>query len=433
MTTTGVDVLAAKAAVLSRAVADLLDTAATSVALTSDDALLDAMRSVETARRQLESFDIPAVAELDRRGLPGKFLIRSTATFVASLFGISPGSAGRRVKHARALGPRIGLTGQPMPPLRPALADAAARGAITDEHVEDVLRALDRLPAHLAVEAVDEAERTLVDAATTMDPRTLAVVARRLIDTLDPDGTLDDRQQRRMRCLTLRPIGDGMVRISGDLDSRAGSLAMTVLHALAAPKPTTDVAGRTVRDERTPGQRMHDGFRAMLAKMVRAGALPMTGGLPATVLITMTAEQFEQRTGLATTSYGDRIRIDEALRLADEAYVAWVVHDSTGAVLKMGEKRRIASASQTRALIARDKGCTFPGCQDPPEWTERHHIVPWRDGGPTDVDNLCMLCDYHHDRIDTEGWQLHMRDGVPWFVPPEWMDPLQQPCRNVRP
>ncbi|HEV2887724.1 MAG TPA: HNH endonuclease signature motif containing protein, partial [Jatrophihabitans sp.] len=83
--------------------------------------------------------------------------------------------------------------------------------------------------------------------------------------------------------------------------------------------------------------------------------------------------------------------------------------------------------------VARDKGCAFPGCTDPPEWTEKHHVVPWSEGGRTDLDNLCLLCDFHHDRIDTGGWQIVMRDGVPWFVPPAWLDPRQEPQRNVRP
>jgi hypothetical protein len=44
-----------------------------------------------------------------------------------------------------------------------------------------------------------------------------------------------------------------------------------------------------------------------------------------------------------------------------------------------------------------------------------------------------LLCGFHHDRIDTGGWQITMRDGVPWFIPPAWIDPEQKPRRNVRP
>ena len=74
--------------------------------------------------------------------------------------------------------------------------------------------------------------------------------------------------------------------------------------------------------------------------------------------------------------------------LADEASIGWIVHNSAGGVLNHGRTHRLASRSQTLALIARDKGCSFPGCADPPEWTEKHHVTPWRHGGRTDLDNL---------------------------------------------
>ncbi len=109
------------------------------------------------------------------------------------------------------------------------------------------------------------------------------------------------------------------------------------------------------------------------------------------------------------------------------------MHNSTGGILNYGTTRRVASDKQTLALIARDQGCAFPGCTDPPEWTEKHHIVSWREGGATDLDNLCLLCDHHHDRMDTGGWQITMRDGLPWFTPPAWIDPEQRPQRNIRP
>jgi hypothetical protein len=43
------------------------------------------------------------------------------------------------------------------------------------------------------------------------------------------------------------------------------------------------------------------------------------------------------------------------------------------------------------ALIAREGGCSFPGCGHPPQWCDRHHIIDWIDGGPTDLENL-KLC-----------------------------------------
>ncbi|MDQ6876544.1 MAG: HNH endonuclease [Candidatus Dormibacteraeota bacterium] len=59
-----------------------------------------------------------------------------------------------------------------------------------------------------------------------------------------------------------------------------------------------------------------------------------------------------------------------------------------------------------RALIARDRGCRFPGCDRPPAWTDGHHLKHWADGGPTLPFNLALLCGRHHYRVHEEGWRL---------------------------
>jgi hypothetical protein len=348
---------------------------------------------------------------------------------LAGLLSLSPGESSRRVRQARELGPRITLTGDRLEPLLPATAAACADGAITAQHADVIARAVGKVRGQLAPGELAEVECFLVEQAQLIDAKVLFGIARQLVDTLCPDGRLaDEREQQGRRRLTCVASGDGMYRISGDLDPETSALAMSVLHALGAPRPT-DAGGP---DERSAGQRLHDAFRAVLKLALRAGELPVTGGVPATVLITMTAEQFETRSGLASTSFGERLWVDQALRLADEAAIAWIVHNSTGGILNYGTTRRLASSSQTLALIARDQGCAFPGCTDPPEWTEKHHITPWARGGPTDLDNLCLLCDFHHDRFDRQGWQIVMRGGVPWFVPPAWLDAEQKPLSNHR-
>ena len=88
---------------------------------------------------------------------------------------------------------------------------------------------------------------------------------------------------------------------------------------------------------------MHDAFRSVLKLALRSGELPRAGDIPATVLITMTAEQFETRTGLATTSYGQQLSVDQALRLADQAAIAWIVHNSRGGILNYGTTQRLAT------------------------------------------------------------------------------------------
>ena len=415
------------AAALPVAVAELAGCPLSGLA---DEELLEVVRVTERARRQLEALDASLIAELEARNLPGRLVLRGPAQLLSGLLNLSPAESSARVRQARELGPRSTLTGEKLPPLLPVTAAARAEGAITVKHAEVIISTMTRLrAAQLPVPDQVDAEVFLVEQARTFHASTLSGIARQLIDTLDPDGRLADEQaQQRRRFLSCVPTGDGMHRLTGDLDPETAALAMSVLHALAAPKPSTACD----HDQRSAGQRLHDALRSVLKLALRAGELPPSGGIPATVLITMTADQFETGTGLAHTSYGQKLTVDQALRMADQAAIGWIVHNSTGGILNYGTTRRAATDKQTLALIARDQGCAFPGCTDPPEWTEKHHITPWRHGGTTDLDNLCLLCDFHHDRIDTGGWTITMRDGVPWFVPPAWLDADQRPRRNVR-
>jgi hypothetical protein len=382
----------------------------------AEDELLGVLRETERARRRLEALEYRLVAEVEERNLPGRFVMRSTGALLAGVLNLSSREASERVRQARQLGPRITITGERLTPMLPAAAVARAAGLISAAHVSVIIRAIQKLPTTLPVSKVSAAEEFLVEQARVFDPSVLAGIARRLLDTLDPDGRLvDEAYQQRHRHLSLAPAGDGMHRLTADLDPETAALAMTVLHSLAAPKSNTDADRRAAgdRDERTSGQRLHDAFRSVLKLALRSGQLPRSGGVPATVLISMTGEQFQTRTGLAATSFGQTLSVDQALRIAGEASIAWVVHDSQGGILNYGTTQRLASPKQTLALIARDKGCAFPGCTSPPEWTERHHVIPWRLGGRTDLNNLCLLCDYHHDRIDTGGWTITMHDSLP--------------------
>lgn len=418
------EVLADRVAALAAAVDALLSECLVSV---SDDAVLAAARAVETARRRLETFDHPLLAELDRRSILARELVPSADRFLAELWNSSPAEAKRRVKQARDLSSRENLSGGELPPLRPALAAARESGAVNSEHVAVILRTLHELPGSLPVETVTEAEEFLTEWAGRVDPLSLRGIAARLTATLDPDGRLTDAaDHRRRRALSLVPLAGGMHRLTGDLDPTCAALASSVLNALSAPQPTESGGP----DDRTPAQRRHDALASVCRLALRSAELPRTGGTPATVLISMTADQVSSRQGLAETSTGQQLPVSDALRLADEAELAMLFTDATGQPLELYRSRRLASSSQTLALIGRDKGCTFPGCTMPPEWTEKHHIKAWQDGGPTNLDNLCLVCDYHHDHHLQQGWTITMRHGLPYYRPPRWKDPEQKPIRN---
>ncbi|WP_198165655.1 HNH endonuclease signature motif containing protein, partial [Rhodococcus sp. ADH] len=88
---------------------------------------------------------------------------------------------------------------------------------------------------------------------------------------------------------------------------------------------------------------------------------------------------------------------------------------------------------QRVALIARDRGCAFPGCSCVPAWTDAHHIRHWANGGPTVMNNLVLLCRSHHRLMHRKSgfvgkWEIRIgADNKPWFIPPPSIDPQQQP------
>ena len=113
--------------------------------------------------------------------------------------------------------------------------------------------------------------------------------------------------------------------------------------------------------------------------------------------------------------------------LADCAQIRIALLSPNGAVLRLGRTQRLASATQKRALIARDAGCVIPGCVVTADACQVHHVVPWTEGGPTDLDNLALLCVRHPVEITAtgsrdaarNGWQIKMdRQGFPGSGPP---------------
>ena len=86
--------------------------------------------------------------------------------------------------------------------------------------------------------------------------------------------------------------------------------------------------------------------------------------------------------------------------------------------LSVGRAARTIPAHIRTALVLRDQGCRFPGCDRPPAWTDGHHIIHWANGGPTELENLVSLCRMHHRRVHEEAWRIHIADGCAVVEPP---------------
>jgi hypothetical protein len=106
---------------------------------------------------------------------------------------------------------------------------------------------------------------------------------------------------------------------------------------------------------------------------------------------------------------------EDVERLLCDCTVSRVVLDPDSRPLDVGRAQRTPPPSMRRAVIARDDGCRYPGCNRPPGWTDAHHVKHWTKDGITATDNLVLLCDHHHSVVHQPGWHATF-DGISFQV-----------------
>jgi len=406
-----------------------------------DHEMLAVFQVLETQRRRLPTVDHRLIAELECRCTGRKLLSRGTPGLLTELLHVDVAEAKARVLAAAVLGPRTALTGEPLDPVHPATAAAQAAGTISEKHTRVVTGTISekharvvtgtigRLPHSLDEDTVASAEQTLVNQAQGLRPRELIKVAERLTAYLDPDGQRsDDTDRAARRALNIgRQRPDGMSPITGLLDPATRALVDAAFSALARPVSVGDAP-----DPRSPAQRHHDALAVLCRNALAAQAMPSNRGLPATVVINMDIDQLEDAAGVATTATGGTVPIRAALAMATDAFPVLCLFDTDGQPLHLGRGARLASAAQRLALYARDRGCTRPGCDIPPQWTQVHHLDEYQYGGRTDIHRMCLVCTFDHRLITEHGFTVRMgANGRVQWIAPKHLDPTQTPRINT--
>jgi hypothetical protein len=328
--------------------------------------------------------------------------------------------------RAQDLGPRRSLTGQPLGPIFPATAAAVTEGGVSAAQVDVIIACLDRVMCVAKPEAVPVAEELLLNAAQHEHDRQLAKTGELLLARLDPDGQepRDDLLDRKCG-FSLTKHADGSATPRGRWSPEVTALWEPILDTLSAPVPGDEP------DPRSAAERRHDAMAEAASRLLRSNTLPQAGGAPVTILARTTMSELIAGLGVAATATGSQLSISRLLQMSADAHVIPVVCTDAGGVLAYGRTRRLASVGQRHALAARDGGCCFPGCSRPAAWTEVHHVREWVDDGCTDIDQMCLLCRFHHRMFAKLGWQIVMTDGVPEWIPPAWLDPERRPRRNT--
>jgi hypothetical protein len=299
---------------------------------------------------------------------------------------------------------------------------------VDGEHLDAITATMDQLPDTTPPQVRALVETTLVDTARVSDPMVVRRQGRILLDRIDADGTAPNDQVPAVRNeLHLQPTSDGGVRFRGRLTKQPAEALWTLLATHTTPQ--SPIPG--VPDPRSPAERAGDGLDAILHLAIGSGSNPTRGGAKPHINLTVDLNHFLAGSGVATADSGSVFCPDAVLQTACDADVVRIVLTTQGAPVNVGYTHRVVTVRQRAALVARDKGCAFPGCHLPPQWTDAHHIIHWKDGGRTDLPNLVLLCRRHHTLLHNSDWVIRMIDGIPWFTPPRWVDPQQRLIRNI--
>jgi hypothetical protein len=176
----------------------------------------------------------------------------------------------------------------------------------------------------------------------------------------------EDGAPEAERWVSSRPAADGNVEIVMRLRPEEAAMVMKAVESSAE------------------GGDKADGAVAMAESVLRGGA----GKSPAEIVVHIDAD-----TLAGTTELGDGLPPETCKRLLCDAGVVPML-EAGGRVIDAGRKSRVVSSALKRALVSRDGGCRFPGCDH--RLVDAHHLDHWVHGGETVQENLLLLCRRHH-------------------------------------
>ena len=343
------------------------------------------------------------IAEFDRRRGWEVGGHASCAHWLSARTGIDLGASREKVRAARAL---KGL---------PETSASMARGELSFSQ----LRALTRV-------ATADNEGDLLELARGCTTAQLERMIRGFRRGSREDEAEAERRRHQQRSLSVFPDEAGMYVVRGLLPAEVGALLMRAVEAASyALYREERAANAAVDSEKAGAQRRADALGLLAERALAAGLgdPPISGSRaerfqvvlhvePEAVSGTDTSARSAQPPHGPLGSAGPRSELDDGTRvsaetsrrLACDAGMVRIHHAPDGSILDVGRRTRTIPPAVRRALEARDGGCRFPGCGL--RFTDAHHITHWADRGETKVENLVLLCRFHHRLVHEEGWKV---------------------------
>lgn len=270
----------------------------------------------------------------------------------------------------------------------PATADALESGELGLDKVVELAR---------FAEFDDE------DALVRWAGRVSSGAIRRTADLRCRDRARETEEVERTRWLEWRYADDGRrFLLDGEFPVAQGAVVAKTLERLADHIPA--MPGE--EGERLVGARRADALVALCsARLANDDDQDR-----ATVVVHADLDVLTDEDANALLDGGPVIGGTTVQRLLCNARIQTVVEHPDGTVMGLGRLSREPTAWMMRQLRHRDDGCRFPGC-DARRFTQAHHIEWWSKGGATDLENLVLICSFHHKLVHEHGWSIERSDG----------------------
>jgi hypothetical protein len=325
------------------------------------------------------------VAEVDSQEAWQGSGARDTAHWLSMRYGISSWRAHRWIAAAYAL------------EHLPRLSDALGRGELGIDKVVELSRF-----------ATPEFEADLIGWARGVS---CAAVRRRadLAARASRDEVVD---AERARFVSWWHMDEGRrLGLEAELPAEQGAIVVRALERVAETIPTMPDEA----DDCFASARRADALVAICSARIADDPDPDR----ATVVLHAQLGGLEDGMGGGEIEDGPVVHPDTVRRLVCTARVQTVVEDRAGNVLGLGRTSREPSAWMIRQVLYRDRGCRFPGCGTR-RFAQAHHVRWWRHGRRTDLDNLLLICSFHHRLVHEHGWTVTLdADGTVQWVRPD--------------
>ncbi|MGH9148810.1 MAG: DUF222 domain-containing protein [Acidimicrobiales bacterium] len=330
---------------------------------------------------RLEARAVAAVGAFDRSEEWRADGATSAASWLRHRARLSHKQAARLVGHATTLS------------LLAVTSGAWESGELSSGQVDAVVANVAQ--RHVGLFAEHEAE--VVPALVPLDVKGVARAMARwksMAEALDDEGPRDEPPST----LHLSPTLGGRFELSGSFEGLAGSIIDT------AVRRATRFEDQPAEGPRSSAQRRADALVDICQFFLGSSPEPASGPRNRPHLnVVVDLDDLGCGCG-GTTTEGLPLSGAALSALLCDSVLHRLVMKGGSTVLDYGTSTRVVGASLWAALVVRDGHCRFPGCDRPPGWSEAHHVVWVTQGGPTSLDNLCLLCSRHHHLVHSPGW-----------------------------